>query len=306
MWIKQGRIFNLELNPCRTTHAQVPTPFVFDNFIRVYYACRDTHNQSYPAYFDLSFDLKTVLNVHETSIIERGKPGMFDSDGVMPSCVVRNGDELWMYYVGWNELSKTARYHNATGVAVSKDGGESFQRMFDGPILDRLPHEPGLAVLPFVMFDEPQGVYKMWYDSGTAWHRVGDKYEPVYVIKYAESEDGVEWDRWGEECIRQEYALEALSRPCVLKTSAGYDMYYCSRHCDDYRGGRGSYRLCEANSTDGTYFIRDDDPVIKRDRWDSDMQCYPYVIELNGQRIMFFNGNDFGQTGIGLAIWQDA
>jgi hypothetical protein len=36
--------------------------------------------------------------------------------------------------------------------------------------------------------------------------------------------------------------------------------------------------------------------------WDSTMQCYPYVIEIDGKLCMFYNGNGFGQSGIGLAI----
>jgi hypothetical protein len=32
------------------------------------------------------------------------------------------------------------------------------------------------------------------------------------------------------------------------------------------------------------------------------MQCYPYVIEINGSFYMFYNGNSFGQSGIGLAV----
>ena len=34
------------------------------------------------------------------------------------------------------------------------------------------------------------------------------------------------------------------------------------------------------------------------------MICYPYVIECADQIIMFFNGNGFGQSGIGCAVWE--
>lgn len=298
-WIKQGRIFNLEPNLCRTTHAQVPTPYVMEDRIRVYYACRDTHNQSYPAYFDLSKDLKTVLKIHETSVMERGKPGMFDANGIMPSCVIKNGDELWLYYIGWNALrGDGARYQNEIGLAISKDDGESFQRMFEGPIMGRSPIDPGLVVMPLVTKDGD--IFKMWYQSGTGWNKVGDQYEPTYVIKYAESTDGLRWDRNPIVCVNTWSNREAISRPCI----SGEDMWYCKRGSSDYRLGKESYSIEHAVSNGSLLWSRKEDVTIERDNWDSYMQCYPFVFKFDDKQVMLYNGNDFGQTGIGVAVWQ--
>jgi hypothetical protein len=33
------------------------------------------------------------------------------------------------------------------------------------------------------------------------------------------------------------------------------------------------------------------------------MIAYPFVLKHKGQLYMFYNGNGFGKTGIGLAIW---
>lgn len=307
MWIKQGRIFNLKPNPCRTTHAQVPTPFVFDDFIRVYYACRGPRNQSYPAYFDLSKDLKTVLKVCETSVMDRSNPGMFDANGVMPSCVIKQDDELWMYYTGWNALrGDGAHYQNEIGLAVSRDGGESFQRMFDGPIMGRSVYEPGLAVMPFV-FQTDNGIFHMYYQSGTGWHKVGDKYEPTYVIKYAQSYNGTIWERNADQCIESLYPLQAFSRPWIAKINGFDSMWYCVRGSADYRGGDGSYRIECADALDKINFMRSADTakLFKGidGEFDSDMQAYPSIFEVDGKQIMLWNGNGFGQTGIGLAIW---
>lgn len=300
MWVKKGRVFHLEPSPNRSTHCQVPTPYVFDDSIRVYYACR-RNGMSFPAYFDLSKDLKTIIKVHEGPIMDLGRPGMFDSDGIMPSCIIPHGEDLWMYYIGWNEKSKTARYHNVIGLAVSRDGGETFQRMFDGPIIDRTPYEPGVAVMPFVMKED--GKFKMWYQSGVSWNLINDKYEPVYVIKYAESDDGIAWDRYHAQCINSLHPLEAFSRPSIIKMSDIYSMYYCYRESDNYRGGKGSYKIGHAVSLDETEFTRVDEESVSRDDWDSNMQCYPYIFDVDDKAVMIYNGNDFGQTGIGVALW---
>lgn len=302
VWTNARLIFRLEPHGCRSTHSQVPTPWVMpDGNIRVYYACRDTHNQSYPAYFDLSKDLETVLKVHETSIMERGKHGMFDSDGIMPSCVIQRGEELWLYFIGWNARAKGARYQNEIGIAVSRDGGETFERMFDGPIVGRSPTEPGLAVMPFVMKDD--ATWRMWYQSGTSWELIHNQYEPVYVIKHAASLDGIRWERNSEVCIEPSYPLEAFSRPCVIKRDGIYKAWYCYRDSREYRGGDGSYKIGYAESDDGILFKRLPDQSIPREDWNSKMLCYPYVFEFNGKLLMLYNGNLFGQTGIGLCEW---
>lgn len=300
-WIKQGRIFHLEEAPNRSVHAQVPTPYVMEDRIRIFYACRN-NGKAFVAYFDLAKDLKTILKVHEKPVLEHGKPGMFEADGVMPSCILPMGNELWLYYIGWSELKNTARYQNEIGIAVSKDNGETFDRMFKGPIMGRSKMEPGLAVMPFVMKDGDR--FKMWYQSGTGWHFINDQYEPTYVIKYAESDDGVEWGRHQKQCIESSYPLEAFSRPSLVLQGGVFKMWFCSRDSEDYRGGFGSYRIDYAESKDGINFYRDYGEIeLGKEEWDSKMQAYPYVIELDGKLVMFYNGNLFGQTGIGVAIW---
>jgi hypothetical protein len=36
--------------------------------------------------------------------------------------------------------------------------------------------------------------------------------------------------------------------------------------------------------------------------WDSVMCAYPSVVDAGGKRLMFYNGNGFGQSGIGYAV----
>lgn len=304
-WKKQSRIFHLDESPNRSTHTQVPTVWVTDNVVRLYYACRN-NGKSFIAFIDLDRkDLTKVVRVNDKPVMDLGKPGMFDAHGTMPSCVIEKDGELWLYYIGWNEIAEGARYQNEIGLAVSKDGGETFERKFQGPIMGRSPIEPGLAVMPFVMYEN---WYRMWYQSLTSWELIDDVYEPVYVIKYAESLDGVEWKRYPEQCVPSNYPLEAFSRPAVYKKDGIYHMYYCIRRSDDYREGSGSYRIGYSYSTDGINFTRADDcagiDIGNVGEFDSRMQCYPAISEIDGSLYIFYNGNGFGQTGIGLAAYE--
>jgi len=180
--------------------------------------------------------------------------------------------------------------------------------MFNGPILDRIKTEPYLAVTPCIIVED--GKWKMWYISGLRWVEIANKYEPVYAIKYATSDNGLDWKRKPEICIPQRYELEAFSRPAVIKDKNTYKMWFCCRDSIDYRDGVGSYRMGFAESTDGINWHRDDSKAgieisTTEGDWDSKMIGYPYVKKINGSIYMFYNGNGFGQSGFGYAKWVD-
>ena len=64
------------------------------------------------------------------------------------------------------------------------------------------------------------------------------------------------------------------------------------------------YRAGYASSTDGVKWIRDDSKLgigPSPEGWDSEMLCYPAVIEVNGRQFMFYSGNGMGATGVGYA-----
>ncbi len=66
-----------------------------------------------------------------------------------------------------------------------------------------------------------------------------------------------------------------------------------------------SYRIGYAESTDGRNYTRKDEEVgidASSDGWDSEMIEYAYIFDHKGRRYMIYNGNNFGKTGIGLAI----
>jgi hypothetical protein len=220
----------------------------------------------------------------------------------MPSYVVKNDQRLLLYYSGWNQRVNVP-YHNAMGLAASFDEGLTFNRVYDGPVMDRIATEPYLAVTPSILKEEKG--WKMWYVSGIGWELIEKKYEPIYVIKYAYSHDGLVWERKNITCIEQQHQHEAFSHPNVLKIDNIYHMWYCYRNSYDYRDGKGSYRLGYAQSTDGIAWQRRDSELNMHpsdEGWDSTMMCYPYVIKDNDKLIMFYNGNGFGKSGFGYAI----
>lgn len=305
-WKKKGLIFKPDSQfDWMLSHAQVPTVHVMADRFRVFFASRNHAGKTLPACIDLDLnDPAKIIQLHEKPILDFGKPGTFDDDGVMPSYVVKDRQQLWLYYSGWNQRTHVP-YHNAMGLAVSDDDGLSFRRVFEGPIMDRITTEPYLAVTPSIIRENDQ--WKMWYVSGLRWISVNQKYEPVYVIKYAHSTDGIHWQRPNITCIPQKFENEAFSHPNVIFSDGKYHMWYCYRDSHDYRDGAGSYRIGNAISTDGMHWQRQDENVgitTSDEGWDSKMICYPYIVKVEEKLIMFYNGNGFGKSGFGYAIWE--
>jgi hypothetical protein len=308
-WEKKGKLFSPEGQySWMLSHAQVPTAeFLATSLIRVYFGTRDKYQRTVTGALNLCTEpALAVDSVQDTPALGLGKIGAFDDSGAMPSWIVDFKGAKYLYYTGWN-TGKTVPYRNSIGLALSDDNGISFSRVCPGPILDRSPFEPFFCSQPCVLID--QGCWRMWYMSCVSWHSIGTRLEPRYNIKYAESKDGIHWSPQNLTCIDFNSDDEGgIARPCVLKSTAGYTMWYCYRRLDDFRENRfKSYRIGLAVSDDGLHWQRRDNQVgldISGHGWDSIMIAYPFVLPFGDRHYMFYNGNGFGSSGFGYALSQ--
>lgn len=308
-WIKKGLIFRPDgksnWNSKFYAHV-VCADTSLENKVRLYYSARDEKGRCQASFIDLNPDnLSEVLYVHPTPILELGEAGTFDDCGIMPTWFLQNGSEKWLYYIGWT-VRNTIPYHNSLGLAISTDGTE-FTKKFKGPIISTTATEPFFNGSACFLFD--QGIYKVWYLNCTHWLNDMGKMEPCYHIKYAESNDGINWLRNGQVAIDYKDELEGgISRPSVLIENGVYKMWFSARAKTDYRSNRNrSYRIYYAESTDGKNWIRKDEEVgidISEEPtdWDYEMIEYPLVVKVKEQVIMFYNGNHFGESGVGYAL----
>lgn len=288
------------------THAQVPVVLVMEDRYRVYLSTRKIPTESRIAIVDLEIDDPTrIIKVHADQAVLRGNPGTFDEFGVMPAAVVRNGKNVNLYTTGW-QRGQTVPYLNAVGLAISEDDGLTFRKPYEGPVVSPTKDEPFSAMSPFIL--KENGVWRMWYSSGVGWHRGPEKYEPIYLIKYAYSGDGLNWNQPNITCIAGTYPEEAITRPSVVRDESGYHMWFCSRGSEDFRGGTNSFRIGYAFSNDGLSWVRDDSRGLapSGSGWDSTMTAYPYVVETPNMGLaMFYCGDYFGKEGFGVAYWRD-
>src|SRR5262249_28277757 len=287
--------------PWMSHHACVPVADrISKDVLRIYFGPRDAQQRTVTAFIEVDAnDPSRVLYIHDRPVLDLGELGTFDDSGAMPSCIVSRDGRKSLFYIGWNR-TVTVPYRNAIGLAVSTDGGITFERVFQGPIVDRSRLEPYFCASPFAVIDE--GKWKLWYASCTGFATAEGRPEPVYQIKYAESADGYEWIRPNITCINYQFDGEANARPCVWKENGRYRMWYWFRGSRNYRSDPSqSYRLGYAESGDGIGWTRMDD-IVGIDRspegWDSIMIAYPFVYEHRGVKHMLYNGNGFGETGI--------
>ena len=308
-WIKKGRIFVPDgSKPWASSHAQVPVADVLEDgeTIRVYFSSRDAEGRSRPGWIEVSArDPRRILREADSPLLDLGPLGAFDDCGVMPSWVVNHQGRKYLYYIGWN-VRNTIPYHNSVGLALSEDGGRTFQRFSEGPLWERNTTEPYFSGTSCVLVDD-NGTWRSWYLSCTEWRMVKGHPEPRYHIKYAESEDGCEWVRKGTVAVDYKSEDEAgIVKASVIKEDGFYKMWYAHRRFVDYRTDRrNSYRIGYAESSDGIGWTRLDDRAgidVSEEGWDSQMLAYPHVIDWGGVRYLFYNGNGFGREGFGYAV----
>ena len=295
-WNKIGLIIEPDTNKWWSrSYAMVPTPYdLGDGIIRVYYSGRNDSNQSHIGWTDVDLNEPyKVLRSCEEPVLAPGELGCFDDNGVTPSCVIDlKGGQKALYYIGWNPGS-TVRMHLFGGLALSDDGGKTFRRHSRAPILERCPSDPFLNTAPWVV--DAGGEYRMYYVSGQEWIH---KDLPRYNIKLGRSADGKTWVRDGHVCIDFKDETEnALARPYVVFEDGIWKMWFA------HKGA--AYRLGYAESIDGVNWERMDDVAgldVSPDGFDSDMIEYAAIVTYKGQRFMFYNGNNYGLDGIGLAV----
>lgn len=306
-FVKKGLIFKIpDSISWMKSHAMCPTPILLPDRIRVLFSCRDGEGQSHIGAVDLDRkDPTKILSVDQNPILSPGTLGTFDDCGVTCDSAVQVGNEIYLYYIGWNQLVKTP-YRNTIGLAISKDQGKTFERHSLAPLMERTPQEPYFSTSPWVLKEGAK--WQMWYAAITEWILIGGKPECLYHIKHAASEDGIHWNRSNRSCILPLGKDEANVRPTVIFSEGLYRMWFCFRGSTDFRDGSGSYGLGYAESSDGVSWKRLDDKVFasgisdQREEWEATMQSYPAIIQDGQREIIFYNGNGFGRDGFGCAI----
>lgn len=310
-WKKLGRIFNpqeIENISWLNEFAQAPSVLIFDKFIRVYFSCRpapDSKGQyvSYSAFVDFNREnLFERINISSEPILKLGELGTFDEFGTYPASVIRNDNNIFVFYGGWTRC-ESVPFNVAIGMGKSEDNGITFKKLGQGPALSFSPDEPFILSGPKIR--RFNNKWYLWYIAGRKWIMDNGKPEPVYKIRMATSDDGINWLKLNRDIIESRIEEnEAQASPDVFFYKGKYHMFFCYRYSSNYRGKENGYRIGYAFSEDLLNWKREDKKAgldISESGWDSEMVSYPHVFELDNKIYMLYLGNQVGRFGFGLA-----
>jgi hypothetical protein len=307
-WIKQGRIWqpNTQLD-WQQYYGILPTPEYLPEkqLIRVYFAtaCKEKYGRI--SYIDVDADNPSrIVFESPAPILDIGNIGHFDDCGLNPSCIIHSPNgQKYLYYIGY-QRSQRAPYLLLAGAAIINADG-TCRRLQTTPILERTTEEPCIRSATTILHED--GIYKMWYVAAQEWELMQDgifagKLMPNYTIRYATSTNALDWQVQKANAINYENPDEfGFGRPWVLKINGSYCMWYAVRKRNT------PYSIGFATSTDGLTWQRDDKNAgiaasTQIGDWDSEMICYPAVVQTANKTYMFYNGNNNGINGFGYAL----
>ena len=300
-WIKKGLIYApTGEDGWKNQFAICPIPFLIEkNRLRIFTSMCDKNMISHEGYVDVNpEDPSVILGVSEKPLYETGRPGSFDDHGCGAIDLLKVGNKLYMYYIGF-QLGINVPYYMFGGLAISEDGGYTFKKYSQAPVLDR--HGDEIYARCGIQVLNDDGKIKMWYvgSNKEGWTMAQGKLKPLYTMMYTESDDGIHWHKESVQCMEYANADEhGFGRPHVWKEDGLYKMIYSIR---TYSRG---YYLGYAESQDGIHWIRKDDEVgigLSETGWDSENISYGYRFVYGNKTYLFYNGNGCGKTGFGYA-----
>jgi hypothetical protein len=296
-WEKLGLLYSPpQKNEWLQTHAANPLPIhVAGDVYRIFYSGRNNENRSSVGCVDIDIIKKEVIQDNQNVVFKYGPHDSFYSHGVSIGNAFQRDGYMVIPYMGWKIENKDHWYGTVGTMILTPD--LKVDESQSGLIFMNLDEDDPISLsYPWVVHED--GVYKMWYGSTLSWE--SDNGEMVHVIKYATSNDGINWDKHGVAVPYEIGIAQAFSRPTVMRHKDVLHMWY------SYRSGSGKkYRIGYARSKDGgaTWIRRHNNLKIdiSVDGWDSEMVCYPYVFRHKENIYMIYNGDGYGKTGFGIA-----
>ena len=206
-----------------------------------------------------------------------------------PHVLHRDG-KFKMWYLGTSTGSRARDI--ALGYAESDDGIE-WREHKANPILtgDDLPWGSNFQT-PFVLFDDEEHIYKMWFVSVTeiARDEAGQMTEMTQALGYATSSDGIQWR------IHPEPIYESGRSPSVIKEGPErYRMWMGSRPSPEHPPSDLYKNVYEFTSTDGIGWTRSDQPVL-RPTGRANSTVYPFVLRQGDTYYMWYGCHLDGGT----------
>ncbi len=299
-WRKLGLIYDTQayVRPWAKHSALSPTPIVLQDCIRIYFSGLDEHTVGKIGYADFSLEEPTkILKVSPDPVLDLGRPGSFDDNGMILGEIFQQDQDMMMCYVGFQKVAK-AKFLAFSGLALSRNNGNTFTRMTETPILDRSDEGIYIRAIHSILYEDHK--YKIWYSVGNDWQIIEGLPYPMYDIYYCEATDLFSLPKFGQKCLPPLGEEYRIGRPKVYKINGLYYLFFTTSTKDK------SYHAGFATSKNGIDWERQPYEALgittSEEGFDSLHLCYPALFEVQGRTYMVYNGNHMGRDGFGLAI----
>jgi hypothetical protein len=273
--------------------------------------------------------------ISDKPLVDADPTGKIRDRGVGFPFVLARDDGPWlMYYCTWGSWARAEEVSNRTGHAISEDKGITWRVVKETvlPLGKPGSYDAGLTGSVSVLREAPDR-FLMWYTAGERYVHFGERNRGIVHVGAASSKDGISWVKASEPAIRARVGAvdpyeAVLGKPNVVKVDGVYHLWVSAYSMpkgakpsdprEKYQPAKDSdrsdwqnitskelgYHIEYARSTDGVRWERKfDQPVLTPTpgEFDSKNQSYPMVVDMGEQLWMFYVGNEFGTTGIGLA-----
>ena len=190
-----------------------------------------------------STQIRWQTDPNTNPVVDHGEQGAWDAGAVFRPVVLQQANVYHMWYSSLEGFNETGTIH--LGYAISDDG-LTWQKHQGNPVLspDPLTWERDRSMMAAVVFDPRDSLFKMWYQGGVHMHR---------EIGFADSEDGVDWDRALLEPVLSEeddWEGDGVSSPSVVHVGDTYHMWY------NAGAGIDNWQIGHAVSEDGIRWER--------------------------------------------------
>lgn len=196
-WKKLGFVWRGgEFLPWGVMGTLTPTPVVLQNgIIRVFCGLRDRQGVGRIGYFDVSeADPTQVVGYSSEPVLDIGVEGAFDDNGMLLGDFVWSEGILRMYYVGF-QLATKAKFLAFGGLAESVDNGNSFERKFHSPVIDRDDSGLYIRAIHSIRSNLRGAGYQAWISEGAGWEKINGGFYPQYEVASINSPDGLHFER---------------------------------------------------------------------------------------------------------------
>ena len=287
--------------------------FCFDNHVlkvgdklRMYFSWRTHYSIAYTESEDgLHWGERHVVLSHRRDISweeDLNRPAIDYRDGVFHmwySSQTTGGFNKRKWVDSYMEASKEDKGGSVIGYAWSRDG-IFWERLEEPVVVPDCTWEKRSLMCPTILWDQKKEIYKLWYCGG-GW------FEPD-AIGYAESKDGIVWEKCGKNPVftpdKKNLWERAHVAGCqVIQMDGWYYMFYIGYE-DLFKA-----RICLARSKDGVsgWERHPMNPIISAGlpgAWDCESIYKPFLYydEDQDRWLMYFNARTGTTERIGIAI----